>query len=59
MTDESEANNSPDPYENELYSGYTETEIREIQSLMAYWDRATYPTLATSIVKHARKTWLC
>lgn len=30
MTDESEANNSSDPYENELYSGYTETEIREI-----------------------------
>ncbi len=38
MTDESEANNSPNSYENELYSEYTETEIIEIQSLMAYWD---------------------
>lgn len=55
MTDALEANKSPDPYENELYSDYTETEIIEIQSLMTYWDRATYPTLATSIVKHVKK----
>lgn len=55
MTDEAESTNSPDPYENELYSSYTETEIIEIQSLIAAWDRATYPTVANSIIKHARK----
>lgn len=55
MIDEPESFYNPDPYESELYSSYTETEIIEIQSLMADWDRATYPTLACSIVKHAKK----
>jgi hypothetical protein len=35
--------------------GCTEEEISEIQALMDSWDQATYPTLATSIEKHAEK----
>ena len=55
MIDEAESPHNRDLYESELYSSYTETEIIEIQSLMGDWDRATYPTLACSIVKHAKK----
>jgi hypothetical protein len=44
-----------DRYETILYANYTEDEITEIQQLMASWDKATYPTLPTSIVKHAQK----
>jgi hypothetical protein len=55
MTDNAELPNSFDPYANELYSGYTEAEIVQMQTLMADWTQATYPTLATSIVKHAKK----
>ncbi|MGV0027581.1 hypothetical protein [Phormidesmis priestleyi] len=44
-----------DFYEAILYDRYTNEEIVEIQRLMASWDRATYPTLPTSIVKHAQK----
>jgi hypothetical protein len=44
-----------DPYEAILFDRYTEAETTEIQTLMANWDRATYPTLAASIVKHAQK----
>jgi hypothetical protein len=44
-----------DPCEIELFEGCTEAEISEIQALMDSWDQATYPTLATSIVRHAEK----
>ena len=44
-----------DPYADLLYSNYTDNEIAEMQRLMESWDKATYPTLATSIVKHAKK----
>jgi hypothetical protein len=44
-----------DPYEAILFNNYTEAEAAEIQTLSANWDRATYPTLAASIVKHAQK----
>ncbi len=44
-----------DFYESILFEQCTEAEIAEMESLMADWDRATYPTLATSIVKHADK----
>lgn len=47
--------NISDPYEAVLYARYTAEEITEIQQLMASWDQATYPTLPTSIVKHAQK----
>ncbi|MGH2413748.1 MAG: hypothetical protein ACRDEA_08660 [Microcystaceae cyanobacterium] len=36
-----------------MFEGYTDTEIEEIKSLMEKWDKATYPTLANSIVDHA------
>ena len=55
MIDNAEPSNSFEAYANELYSGYTETEITEIQTLLADWSQATYPTLATSIVKYAKK----
>ncbi len=42
-------------YEDILLASYTEAEIAEIKVLIAAWDRATYPTLAASIVKHAQK----
>ena len=44
-----------DPYEQTLYELYSEVEIAEIKMLMQSWDCATYPTLATSVVKHALK----
>ena len=44
-----------DPYEDILFNNYTEAEAAEIKTLSANWDRATYPTLAASIVKHAQK----
>ncbi|MDJ0659556.1 MAG: hypothetical protein QNJ42_08695 [Crocosphaera sp.] len=45
--------NESDRYEQILLSGYTEQEIKEMQRLMKKWDKATYPTLANSIVDHA------
>lgn len=47
--------NSTDRYETILYDRYTHDEIKEIQQLIEAWDKATYPTLPTSIVKHAQK----
>ncbi|KAM3100911.1 hypothetical protein ACKFKF_10595 [Phormidesmis sp. 146-12] len=44
-----------DPYESILFNSYTETEIEEIESLVTAWDKATYPTVAASIVRHANK----
>jgi hypothetical protein len=46
---------SSDVYESILFDRYTEAEITEMLTLMSNWDRATYPTLAASIVKHAQK----
>jgi len=40
-------------YEQILFRGYSQEEIKEIQDLMQNWERATYPTLAHSIVDHA------
>jgi hypothetical protein len=51
----SDLSNSTDRYEAILYDRYTHDEINEIQQLMEAWDKATYPTLPTSIVKHAQK----
>jgi hypothetical protein len=45
-----------DPYEPILYDSYSSEEVAEIQQCMASWDKATYPTLPTSIVRHAQKT---
>lgn len=42
-----------DPYEQILFEGYTDAEIAEIKTLMEKWNKATYPTLANSIVDHA------
>lgn len=42
-----------DPYEEILFEGYTDAEIAEIKSIMEKWDKATYPTVANSIVDHA------
>lgn len=47
--------NPLDPYEQVLFTGYTEDEILEIEALMATWDQATYETLAHSIVDHAER----
>jgi hypothetical protein len=44
-----------DPYEPILYDSYSSEEVAEIQQRMAAWDKATYPTLPTSIVRHAQK----
>jgi glutathione peroxidase-family protein len=44
-----------DFYEQILFSGYTEAEITEIKKLMQNWDKATYPSLANSIVDHANR----
>jgi hypothetical protein len=46
---------SEDAYEAILFENYTDAEIAEMQALMTDWNQATYPTLATSIVKHAQK----
>lgn len=48
-------NNAEDPYQQILFEGYTEQEIAETQILMQKWDKATYPTLANSIVDHAER----
>ena len=50
----SDSPNSVDRYEAILYDRYTHDEINEIQQLMEAWDKATYPTLPTSIVKHTQ-----
>lgn len=42
-----------DTYEEILFKGYTEAEVAEIKILMENWDKATYATLANSIVDHA------
>ncbi|MGH7998689.1 MAG: hypothetical protein ACREPR_04465 [Brasilonema sp.] len=42
-----------DPYEEILFRDYAEAEIAEMKSLMENWDKATYTTLANSIVDHA------
>ncbi|GAB1543858.1 hypothetical protein NUACC21_65340 [Scytonema sp. NUACC21] len=39
-----------DSYEEILSRGYTEDEIAEIKILMRNWDKASYSTLANSIV---------
>jgi hypothetical protein len=44
-----------DPYETLLYQNYTTEEVTEIQQRMLAWDKATYPTLPTSIVRHSQK----
>jgi hypothetical protein len=44
-----------DPYELLLFQDYTEAEIVEIQTLMTEWDRATYASIAHSIVDHAER----
>jgi glutathione peroxidase-family protein len=44
-----------DPYETFLYQNYTTEEVTEIQQRMVAWDKATYPTLSTSIVRHCQK----
>ena len=44
-----------DPYEVQLYVDSSEAKVAESQTLMAGCDKATYPTLPTSIVKHAQK----
>lgn len=46
---------SADRYEEILCEQYSENEVAEIQTLLQRWDRATYPTVAASVVKHARK----
>lgn len=47
--------NSDDFYQQILFQGYTDEEIVEIQTLMQKWDKATYPSLANSIVDHANR----
>ena len=42
-----------DFYAQTLFRRYNHEEIKEIQDLMQKWERATYPTLAHSIVDHA------
>jgi len=42
-----------DPYQQILFDGYRDQEIAEMQTLMQKWDKATYPTLAHSIVEGA------
>ncbi len=44
-----------DPYDQILFEGYTDKEIAEIKTLMETWDKATYTTLANSIVDHAER----
>jgi hypothetical protein len=44
-----------DPYETLLYQNYTTEEVTEIQRCMLGWDKATYPTLPTSIVRHSQR----
>lgn len=42
-------------YEQTLFNGYSPAEIEEMQTLMEKWGKATYPTLAHSIVDHAER----
>ncbi len=51
----SETPDFTDPYEAILYDRYSPQEADEIQQLIQAWDKATYPTLPASIVKHAQK----
>ncbi|NET55775.1 MAG: hypothetical protein F6K47_06295 [Symploca sp. SIO2E6] len=48
-------NNANDSYQQILVAGYSDSEIAEIHILMQKWDKATYPTLANSIVDHANR----
>jgi hypothetical protein len=50
---ESAQSQPTDPHEEILFTGYTEDEIVEIKILMKNWDKASYFTLANSIVDHA------
>ncbi|NER20071.1 MAG: hypothetical protein F6J86_39195 [Symploca sp. SIO1B1] len=51
MKDACELNLSPS--EGELFEGYTQGEIEEIQELMQQWSPATYADVAASILDHA------
>jgi hypothetical protein len=44
-----------DPYALLLFQGYTESEIAEIQAFMTEWDRASYTSIAHSVVDHAER----
>ena len=44
-----------DPYQQILFQGYNDLEVAEIQTLLQKWNKATYPTIANSIVDHANR----
>lgn len=44
-----------DPYQQILFQGYNDIEVAEIQTLLQKWNKATYPTIANSIVDHANR----
>lgn len=44
-----------DPYQQILFQGYGDREVAEIQTLLQKWHKATYPTIANSIVDHANR----
>ncbi|HEY9847876.1 MAG TPA: hypothetical protein V6D28_00330 [Leptolyngbyaceae cyanobacterium] len=51
--DEIDRSEKTDPYEQILFERYTDAEIAEIKAIIEKWDKATYPTVANSIVDHA------
>lgn len=55
MVESSDSAQFSDRYEIELFASYNDLERAEIRALSETWDRATYPTVAASIVKHAQK----
>ena len=50
-----ETNDFLDPYEATLYLTVTSSKVIAIQELIQNWDQATYPSIPTSVVKHANK----
>lgn len=44
-----------DPYLDQLFEGYTATEVAEIQQYLAEWEVGTYGSVAQSVMDHAER----
>jgi len=44
-----------DPYLDQLFEGYTATEVAEIQQYLAEWEAGTYGSVAQSVMDHAER----
>ena len=51
MPDES----SVDPYLEQLFEDYSNTEVIELHQYLSEWDRGTYRTVAQSVLDHSQE----